>query len=82
MSKVRELNIQCDLTMKTATVSYFQLQHTMNAPVPGQYQTLCESSRLYEAGSQFMEYVKSLPQPPYADPSQVSHDLETRAKTL
>lgn len=69
--KVRELNVQCDLTMKMATVSYFQLQHTMNAPVPGQYQTLCESSRLYEPGSQFMEYVKSLPQPPFTDPNQV-----------
>lgn len=45
----------------------------MNAPVPSQYQTLCESSRLYEPGSQFMEYVKSLPQPPFDDANQVKH---------
>ena len=29
-----------------------------------QFQTLCESSRLYEPGSQYMEFVKRLPRPP------------------
>jgi hypothetical protein len=53
--------------MKAVTVAYFQLQHTLTAPVPVQFQTLCESSRLYEPGSQFMEYVKRLPEPPTAD---------------
>ena len=48
-------------------MAYFQLQHTLTAPVPVQFQTLCESSRLYEPGSQFMEYVKRLPEPPATD---------------
>ena len=65
--QVRELILQCDQTMKAVTVAYFQLQHTLTAPVPVQFQTLCESSRLYEPGSQFMEYVKRLPEPPTSD---------------
>lgn len=85
----RELILQCDQTMKAVTVAYFQLQHTMTAPVPIQFQTLCESSRLYEPGSQFMEYVKRMPEPQsvrsvMTDPftfepySQVEEDSVTR----
>lgn len=59
LAQTRELILKCDQTMKTATVSYFQLQHTLTSPVPVQFQTLCERSRLYEPGSQFMEYVQS-----------------------
>ena len=55
--------LQCDQTMKAVTVSYFSLQHALTSPVPTQFQTLCESSRLYEPGSQFMEYVKRMPEP-------------------
>ncbi|XP_076321637.1 rho GTPase-activating protein 45-like isoform X2 [Tachypleus tridentatus] len=57
---VRELMYQCDQTMKAVTVAYFQLQHTVSAPAPVQFQTLCETSRLYEPGTQYMEYVKHL----------------------
>ncbi|XP_076339745.1 rho GTPase-activating protein 45-like isoform X3 [Tachypleus tridentatus] len=63
LQEVRELICHCDQTMKAVTVSYFQLQHTMSAPFPVQFQTLCESSRLYEPGQQYMEYVKRLPEP-------------------
>ncbi|XP_064120607.1 rho GTPase-activating protein 45-like isoform X6 [Macrobrachium nipponense] len=58
--QTRELILQCDQTMKAVTVGYFQLQHTVAAPAPIQLQTLCESSRLYEPGSQYMEFVKRL----------------------
>ncbi|XP_069955191.1 rho GTPase-activating protein 45 isoform X4 [Cherax quadricarinatus] len=58
--QARELILQCDQTMKAVTVAYFQLQHTVAAPAPVQLQTLCESSRLYEPGSQYMEFVKRL----------------------
>ena len=67
LQQVRDLILQCDQTMKAVTVAYFQLQHTLTAPVPVQFQTLCESSRLYEPGSQFMEYVKRLPEPPASE---------------
>ncbi|XP_063872353.1 rho GTPase-activating protein 45-like [Scylla paramamosain] len=58
--QLRDLIFQCDQTMKAVTVGYFQLQHTVAAPAPVQFQTLCESSRLYEPGSQYMEFVKRL----------------------
>lgn len=60
LQQVRELMLQCDQTMKAVTVAYFQLQHTASAPAPVQFQTLCESSRLYEPGFQYMEFVKRL----------------------
>lgn len=59
--KIRELMYQYDQTMKAVTVGYFQLQHTLSAPIPVQFQTLCENSRLYEPGSQYVEFVKHLP---------------------
>ncbi|XP_019645547.1 PREDICTED: minor histocompatibility protein HA-1-like isoform X4 [Branchiostoma belcheri] len=61
LSGLRELIYQCDQTMKAVTVGYFQMQHTMAAPSPVQFQTLCESSKLYEPGTQFGEFVKGLP---------------------
>lgn len=63
LQQIRELVMQCDQTMKAVTVSYFQQQHTLTAPCPVQFQTLCESSRLYEPGSQYMKFVKRLPDP-------------------
>jgi len=63
LCQIRELVMQCDQTMKAVTVSYFQQQHTLTAPCPVQFQTLCESSRLYEPGSQYMKFVKRLPDP-------------------
>ncbi|KAK8773801.1 hypothetical protein V5799_011667, partial [Amblyomma americanum] len=61
LQQVRELMCQCDQTMKAVTVAYFQLQHTVTAPAPIQFQTLCESSRLYEPGSQYLEFVRRIP---------------------
>ncbi|XP_022646905.1 rho GTPase-activating protein 45-like isoform X5 [Varroa destructor] len=63
LKQVRELIVQCDNTMKAVTVAYFQLQHSVTAPAPVQFQTLCESSRLYEPGSQYTEFVKRIPMP-------------------
>ncbi|GIY92572.1 rho GTPase-activating protein 45, partial [Caerostris extrusa] len=63
LQQVRELIYQCDQTMKAVTVGYFQLQSTLSAHAPVQFQTLCESSRLYEPGTQYMEFVKRLPTP-------------------
>lgn len=61
LQQVRELMCQCDQTMKAVTVAYFQLQHTVCAPAPIQFQTLCESSRLYVPGSQYLEFVRRIP---------------------
>ena len=56
--------MQADQTMKAVTVGYFQQQHTLTAPCPVQFQTMCESSRLYEPGSQYMKFVRRLPDSP------------------
>ena len=62
--------MQADQTMKAVTVGYFQQQHTLTAPCPVQFQTLCESSRLYEPGSQYMKFVRRLPDSPSARASE------------
>ena len=49
---------ECDEVMKEVTVNYFQQLHALTVTIPTQYATMCESSRLYEPGSQFMEYIK------------------------
>ena len=61
LSQVRELITLCERTMKAATIAYFQLQHTVTAPAPVQYQTLCENCRGYEPGMQYSEFVRRLP---------------------
>jgi hypothetical protein len=58
LQQLREVILQGDQTSKAVTVNYFQLQHSLATPVSGQLQALCETSRLYEPGSQFMEYVR------------------------
>jgi len=60
LQQVRELMLQCDQTMKAVTVSYFHLQQSVAAPPPVQFQTLCDSSRLYEPGSQYMEFLRKM----------------------
>lgn len=64
LQQIRELLMQADQTMKAVTVGYFQQQHTLTAPCPVQFQTMCESSRLYEPGSQYMKFVRRLPDSP------------------
>ena len=59
---VRELIVDCDIVMKDVTVNYFQQLHQLHNNLPDHYATLCESSRLYEPGNQFMEYVKTMPE--------------------
>lgn len=59
---VRELIVDCDTVMKDVTVNYFQQLHQLHNNLPDHYATLCESSRLYEPGNQFMEFVKTMPE--------------------
>ncbi|KAH9523439.1 Rho GTPase-activating protein 45 [Bulinus truncatus] len=61
LAKVREQIQQCDLVIKEVTVEYFQLYHSIMSPLPLQYQTLSESSKVYEPGSQYAEFLRRLP---------------------
>ncbi|XP_065576671.1 rho GTPase-activating protein 45-like [Artemia franciscana] len=58
LQEVRDLMIQGDQTLKTITVAYFQLQQATSAAPPVQYQTLCETSRLYEVGSHYTDFLR------------------------
>ncbi|XP_072723676.1 rho GTPase-activating protein 29 isoform X2 [Ciconia boyciana] len=61
LTQLRELIYQCDLTLKAATVNLFQLQHAQVVSLPVNYQSLCESAKLYDPGQRYSEFVKSLP---------------------
>lgn len=56
--ELRQLVYQCDMTMKAVTCNYFQMMNTLASPAPVQFQTLAESSRNYEPGNQFSEFVR------------------------
>lgn len=46
------------------TVDYFDLLHTITAPVPVQYQSLWEASQQYKPGSQYGAFVRSVSMSP------------------
>ncbi|NXN47875.1 HMHA1 protein, partial [Rhinoptilus africanus] len=43
-----------------ATISFYQIMHMQTAPLPVNFQTLCESSKLYDPGQQYASHVKQL----------------------
>jgi len=43
-----------------ATISYYQLMHMQTVALPVNYQTLCESSKLYDLGQQYAACVRDL----------------------
>ncbi|XP_066479745.1 rho GTPase-activating protein 29 [Tiliqua scincoides] len=61
LTQLRELVYQCDLTLKAATVNLFQMQHAQVVSLPVNFQSLCESAKLYDPGQKFSEFVKNLP---------------------
>ncbi|XP_035827402.1 rho GTPase-activating protein 45 isoform X1 [Aplysia californica] len=61
LARIREQIQLCDQVIQSATVEYFQLYHTVISPIPVQYQTLSDSSKSYEPGSQYAEYIRRLP---------------------
>ncbi|XP_041360418.1 rho GTPase-activating protein 45-like isoform X2 [Gigantopelta aegis] len=76
LGKIREQIEMCDQTMKQLTVDYFQLLHTVSAPLPVQFHTLCESSKTYEPGSQYAEFVRRLPIPAASTTRQEAFSFE------
>lgn len=43
-----------------ATISYYQIMHMQTVVLPVHYQTLCESSKLYDPGQQYAAHVRDL----------------------
>ncbi|KPP73031.1 minor histocompatibility protein HA-1-like [Scleropages formosus] len=61
LRQIQELVKQSDCTLRSATVSYCQVMHMQTVALPVHYQSLCESSKLYDLGQQYATYVKDLP---------------------
>ncbi|XP_053558787.1 rho GTPase-activating protein 45 [Bombina bombina] len=60
LRQLQELIKQSDQTLRSATISYYQSMHMQTAPLPVGFQTLCESSKLYDLGQQYASYVRQL----------------------
>ncbi|KAF3857991.1 hypothetical protein F7725_011192 [Dissostichus mawsoni] len=61
LTQIREMVFQCDLTLKAVTVNWFQMQQAQTVSLPAHYQALSESSKLYEPGECYAEFVRNLP---------------------
>ncbi|KAH3849164.1 rho GTPase-activating protein 45-like isoform X2 [Dreissena polymorpha] len=61
LAAIREQIYLSDQAIRKVTTDYFQLLQTVSAPVPIQYNTLCDTSKRYDPGSQYEEYVRRLP---------------------
>ncbi|XP_066061905.1 rho GTPase-activating protein 45 isoform X2 [Chamaea fasciata] len=73
LRQIHEVIKQTDQVIKSATISFYQLMHMQTAPQPVNYQTLCESSKLYDPGQQYASYVRQLQR---GDEPDVQYDFE------
>ncbi|NXK24553.1 HMHA1 protein, partial [Arenaria interpres] len=60
LRQIHEVIKQSDQVIKTATISFYQIMHMQTAPLPVNFQTLCESSKLYDPGQQYASHVRQL----------------------
>ncbi|XP_060735959.1 rho GTPase-activating protein 45 isoform X2 [Tachysurus vachellii] len=60
LRQIQEVIKQSDQTLRSATISYYQIMHMQTVGLPVHYQTLCESSKLYDPGQQYATHVKEL----------------------
>ncbi|XP_072457464.1 rho GTPase-activating protein 45 isoform X3 [Notamacropus eugenii] len=60
LRQIQEVIKQSDQTIKSATISYYQTMHMQTAPLPVYFQTMCESSKLYDPGQQYASHVRQL----------------------
>ncbi|XP_053178647.1 rho GTPase-activating protein 45 isoform X1 [Scomber japonicus] len=63
LRQLQDVIKQSDQTLRSATISYYQLMHMATVVLPVHYQTLCESSKLYDPGQQYAAYVRDLQLP-------------------
>ncbi|XP_036443110.1 rho GTPase-activating protein 45 isoform X2 [Colossoma macropomum] len=60
LRQIQEVIKQSDQTLRSATISYYQTMHVQTVALPVHYQTLCESSKLYDPGQQYATHVRDL----------------------
>uniref|UniRef100_H3D6N1 Rho GTPase activating protein 45 n=1 Tax=Tetraodon nigroviridis TaxID=99883 RepID=H3D6N1_TETNG len=63
LRQLQDVIKQSDQTIRSATISYYQLMHMHTVALPVHYQTLCESSKLYDPGQQYVAHVRDLQLP-------------------
>ncbi|KAM9384185.1 rho GTPase-activating protein 45 isoform 2-T2 [Pholidichthys leucotaenia] len=63
LRQLQDLIKQSDQTLRSATISYYQLMQMQTVALPVHYQTLCESSKLYDPGQQYAAHVRDLQLP-------------------
>ncbi|XP_075380345.1 rho GTPase-activating protein 45 isoform X1 [Mycteria americana] len=73
LRQIHEVIKQSDQVIKTATISFYQIMHMQTAPLPVNFQTLCESSKLYDPGQQYASHVKQLQR---GDEPDIQYDFE------
>ncbi|OXB70892.1 UNVERIFIED_CONTAM: hypothetical protein H355_009231 [Colinus virginianus] len=73
LRQIHELIKQSDQVIKLATIAFYQSMHTQTAPLPVHFQTLCESSKLYDPGQQYASHVKQLQR---GDEPDTQYDFE------
>ncbi|CAO2641507.1 Rho GTPase-activating protein 45 [Lemmus lemmus] len=78
LRQIQEVIRQSDQTIKSATISYYQLMHMQTAPLPVHFQMLCESSKLYDPGQQYASHVRQLQR---GEEPDVRYDFEPHVST-
>nr|KAF6400351.1 Rho GTPase activating protein 45 [Rousettus aegyptiacus] len=73
LRQIQEVIRQSDQTIKSATISYYQMMHMQTAPLPVHFQMLCESSKLYDPGQQYASHVRQLQR---GEEPDVDYDFE------
>uniref|UniRef100_A0A8C4V4L5 Rho GTPase activating protein 45 n=1 Tax=Falco tinnunculus TaxID=100819 RepID=A0A8C4V4L5_FALTI len=73
LRQIHEVIKQSDQVIKMATISFYQIMHMQTAPLPVNFQTLCESSKLYDPGQQYASHVKQLQR---GDEPDTQYDFE------
>ncbi|XP_030227731.1 rho GTPase-activating protein 45 isoform X1 [Gadus morhua] len=63
LRQLQDLVKQSDQTLRSATISYYQIMHMQTVALPVNYQTLCESSKLYDLGQQYGACMRDLQLP-------------------
>ncbi|XP_034513250.1 rho GTPase-activating protein 45 isoform X3 [Ailuropoda melanoleuca] len=78
LRQIQEVIRQTDQTIKSATISYYQMLHMQTASLPVHFQMLCESSKLYDPGQQYASHVGQLQRDEEPD---VRYDFEPHVST-
>ncbi|KAJ8011723.1 hypothetical protein DPEC_G00061200 [Dallia pectoralis] len=74
LRQIHDVIRNTDRTLKSVTVSYYQMMHMQTATLPLHYQTLCESTTVYEPGQQYATHTRHLytcpenARPPHTSP--------------